>query len=79
MSRIKIYTCQAMTGRFMDELVVEAQMLKRTLENHGFGCLNPVLEESVPNVHEILINIPAMQLESTGSAIRNLYARPILS
>lgn len=62
MNRIKIYTCVRMTGRFMDEMVIEAQMLKRTLENHGFECFSPVLEENIPSVHEILSGVPQEQL-----------------
>ncbi len=61
-NRIKIYTCVAMTGRMMDEMVVEAEMLKRTFVNYGFECLSPVLEENIPNVHEILSSVPAAQL-----------------
>lgn len=51
---IKIYTAQRMTGRFMDELVVEAHLLTRVLANYGFVALNPVLEEKIPSKHEIL-------------------------
>ncbi len=54
MNPIKIYTCQRMTGRYMDEMVQEAEMLVRVLGNYGFVALNPVLEEKVPRVHEIL-------------------------
>lgn len=51
---ISIYTCQRMTGRMMDEMVVEAQMLVRMGAERDFKVLNPVLEEKVPMVHEIL-------------------------
>lgn len=60
---IKIYTCQAMTGRFCDEIRNEAEMLKRVLSNYGFGILNPVLEEGVPNEHVLLENVPVATLE----------------
>jgi len=51
---ISIYTCQRMTGRFMDEMVNEAKVLVRMGELRGFKILNPVLEEKVPSIHEIL-------------------------
>lgn len=51
---IKIYTCQRMTGRYQDDMRVEADMLVRVLANYGFVALNPVIEEKVPYVHEVL-------------------------
>ena len=60
---IKIYTCQAMTGRYCDEMRNEAEMLKRVLGNYGFDILNPVLEENVPNEHVLLENVPVEKLE----------------
>jgi len=54
MNPIKIYTCQRMNGRFMDEMRSEADMLVRTLGNYGFIALNPVIEEQVPYIHDLL-------------------------
>ena len=51
---ISAYTSQRMTGRFCDEMLVEAQMLVRVLGNYGIKALNPVLEERVPNEHILL-------------------------
>jgi hypothetical protein len=61
---IKVYSCQKMTGRFQDELVQETETLVRALTNHGLECLNPVIEEKVPRVHELLYNLPQDVLES---------------
>lgn len=52
--KIKIYTSQRMTGRECAELVAEADVLCRTIVNYGFVPLNPVVEEKVKPVHEIL-------------------------
>lgn len=53
---ITAYTCQTMTGRMCDEMIVEARMLERTLNNHGIRILNPVLSELdiIPNEHIVL-------------------------
>lgn len=63
MSRIKIYTAQRMTGRYQDEMRQEAEMLVRVLDAYGYEALNPVIEEKVPNVHEILPSSTSEQLE----------------
>lgn len=60
---IKIYTCQKMTGRYCDEMLKEAEMLKRVLNNYGFEILNPVLEEGIANEHVLLENVSADKLE----------------
>lgn len=60
---ISVYTCQRMTGRFCDEMLVEAQMLDRVLKNYGMEALNPVLEEKIPNTHELLDNVHPGTLE----------------
>lgn len=60
---IKAYTCQRMTGRFCDEMLREAEMLKRVLTNYGIVILNPVLEEGIPDVHELLHNVTPGKLE----------------
>lgn len=60
---ISAYTCQRMTGRYCDEMLVEAKMLERVLTNYGIRILNPVLEEGIPNVHELLDNVPTSKLE----------------
>lgn len=62
---IKAYTCQSMTGRMCDEMIVEARMLERVLKNHGIEILNPVLSELdiIPNEHIPLPNVPAAVLE----------------
>lgn len=54
---IKAYTCQRMTGRYCDEMLREAEMLKRILTNYEISILNPVLEEGIPDVHELLDNV----------------------
>lgn len=64
MPKIKIYTCQRMTGRLCSEMYQEAQMLKRTLENYGFEVLNPVIEENVPNVDQLLEQVNFSKLEN---------------
>jgi hypothetical protein len=53
-SKVKIYTSQRMTGRECIEMRVEADMLERTLTNHGYEVLNPVIAEGIPYTHEIL-------------------------
>lgn len=62
---IKSYTCQSMTGRYCDEMIVEARMLERVLGNHGIEILNPVLAELdfIPNEHVTLPNVPPDILE----------------
>jgi len=62
---IKAYTCQTMTGRFCDEMIVEARMLERVLGNHNIEILNPVLSELafIPNEHIVLPTVPTAQLE----------------
>lgn len=63
--QIKAYTCQAMTGKFCDEMIVEARMLERMLTNYGIQILNPVLAEldHIPNEHVILPPVPPDVLE----------------
>lgn len=62
---ITAYTCQAMTNRMCDEMIVEARMLERVLGNHGIRILNPVLSELdiIPNEHIILPHCPPEVLE----------------
>lgn len=62
---ISAYTCQAMTGRMCDEMIVEARMLERMLGNHGIRLLNPVLAELayIPNEHVTLPNVSPELLE----------------
>lgn len=60
---IKAYTTQRMTGRFCDEMILEAEMLVRVLGNYEIQALNPVLEEKLPNEHVILENVPLEKLE----------------
>lgn len=54
---IKVYTCQRMTGRFCDEMLRESEMLQRVLTNYEISILNPVLEEGIPDTHEMLDNV----------------------
>lgn len=63
MSKLKIYSAMRMTGRYQDELVQEANLLKRTLENYGYEVLNPVIEEKVVPVHEVLEQLDPERLE----------------
>lgn len=60
---ISAYTSMSMTGRFCDEMLVEALMLKRVLNDYSIGILNPVLEEGIPNEHVRLENVPTNTLE----------------
>lgn len=62
---IAAYTCQSMTGRMCDEMIVEARMLERVLGNYGIRILNPVLSELayIPNEHILLPNVPTDVLE----------------
>jgi nucleoside 2-deoxyribosyltransferase len=62
---IKAYTCQSMTGRMCDEMIVEARMLERVLGNYGIQILNPVLAELdiIPNEHILLPPVSAELLE----------------
>jgi hypothetical protein len=62
---IKAYTCQTMTGRMCDEMIVEARMLERVLGNYKIEILNPVLAELdfIPNEHVTLPNVPPDILE----------------
>lgn len=46
-----------MTGRYCDEMLREAEMLQRVLTNYNIRILNPVLEEGIPDVHELLDNV----------------------
>ena len=55
---ISAYTSQRMTGRFCDEMLVEAQMLVRVLGNYNIRALNPVLEEQIPSEHILLPMVP---------------------
>lgn len=57
---IKAYTCQSMTGRMCDEMIVEARMLERVLGNYEIEILNPVLAELeyIPNEHILLPHVP---------------------
>jgi hypothetical protein len=71
---ITAYTCQTMTGRMCDEMIVEARMLERTLNNHGIRILNPVLAELayIPNEHILLPNVPAGILEKFWHADKEM-------
>jgi hypothetical protein len=62
---IASYTCQTMTGRMCDEMIVEARMLERVLGNYNIRCLNPVLAEMafIPNEHVTLPHVPTDILE----------------
>lgn len=62
---IKAYTCQGMTNKYCDEMIVEARMLERVLGNYGITILNPVLAELayIPNEHILLPNVPPDLLE----------------
>lgn len=60
---ISAYTCQRMTGRYCDEMLREAEMLSRVGLNYGVNVLNPVLEEGIPDVHEVLDNVHPGKLE----------------
>lgn len=51
-----------MTGRFMDELVQEAQFTTAVLAMYGFQALDPIVQEKIPNVHELLTQISEEQL-----------------
>lgn len=59
---IKVYTSQRMSGRMCDEMRVEADMLKRTFNNHEIEILNPVIEENIPYEHVLLENVPSERL-----------------
>lgn len=61
--RIKVYVAHAMTGKFQDELRMEADLTKRVLENYGFEVLDPIIAENVPNIHEPLVQVSSEQLE----------------
>lgn len=63
-SKIKVYVCHRMTGRFQDELVQEAQYTTRYLENHGFEVLDPIITEEIKNVHEPLAQLDEALLRS---------------
>jgi len=63
MEPIKIYTAVRMTGRMCDEMVQEAEMLTRTLNQHGYIALSPVLEEKIPYVNQILPSLDQATLE----------------
>jgi hypothetical protein len=67
---ITAYTCQTMTGRMCDEMIVEARMLERTLSNHGIRILNPVLSELdiIPNEHITLPHCESGVLERVWKA-----------
>jgi nucleoside 2-deoxyribosyltransferase len=60
---IKIYTAMAMTGRYKDEILREANMLVRVCKEWGFEGLNPALRENIQSVHEHLNKIPDAILE----------------
>lgn len=64
MPQIKAYSSQRMTGRMCDEMLREAEMLKRVLTNYNIQILNPVLEEHIPDVHELLDNVHPGTLET---------------
>lgn len=61
--RPSVYVAHKMTGRYMDELVQEAQLTARVLRNYGFDVLDPILIEEVPNVREILEQTDAERLQ----------------
>ena len=63
MNRPLIYVAHKMTGRFMDELVQEAKLTTRVLNNYGFDVLDPILIEHVPMVHEMLEQTDAERLK----------------
>ena len=71
---ISAYTCQAMTNRFCDEMIVEARMLERMLGNHGIRLLNPVLSELdyIPNEHILLPNVAPDLLEKFWKADKKM-------
>lgn len=52
--KIKIYVAHRMTGRYQDELVQEAALTTRVLTNFGFEVLDPIIEEKIQSVHEVL-------------------------
>src|SRR5688572_10759811 len=60
--RVKVYIAQRMSGRMQDEMRKDADMLVRALDNHGFIGLSPVIEESIPYVHEPLEQTSEEQL-----------------
>ena len=62
-AKIKVYVAHAMTGKMQDELVQEAQLTKRVLENYGFEVLDPIIAENVVPVHEPLVQVSSEQLE----------------
>jgi hypothetical protein len=74
MSQICCYTCQTMTGRMCDEMIVEARMLERTLSNHGIRILNPVLAELdiIPNEHIVLPHCSPETLEAVWKADKRM-------
>lgn len=49
-----MYVAHRMTGRMQDELVQEAALTTRVLENFGFEVLDPIVEEKVREIHEPL-------------------------
>jgi len=61
--KVKIYTCQRMTGRECIEMRAEADMLVRVGEVRGFQILNPVIEENIPYEHKLLENVQQEKLE----------------
>jgi hypothetical protein len=71
---IAAYTCQGMTGKMCDEMIVEARMLERTLNNHGIRILNPVLAELayIPNEHIMLPNVAPEILEKFWHADKEM-------
>lgn len=58
-----VYVCVKMTGKFMDELVMDAEQMTRMLNNHGFEVLHPVLIENVPRIHEVLEQTDGQRLD----------------
>jgi len=64
MNEIRVYTAQRMTGRYQDEMRAEADMLVRAIRNYGFIALNPVIEENIPLLHELLPPSPTEKLEA---------------
>lgn len=62
MDTIKIYVAHRMTARYMDDSVREAEFTTRTLNTYGFLALDPIVQEHIPDVHEILTQVSPEQL-----------------
>lgn len=62
MERIKAYVGHRMTGRFMDVLVQEAMFTTAVLNAYDIIALDPIIQECIPDKHEILTQISEEQL-----------------